>query len=260
MKFVSCRFLIWGLSFCILAGGLNARAAEVRVFAAASLTDSLKAIADNYQKRTGDRIIFNFGASSTLARQIEEGAPADIFFSADDAQMDRLEAKGLIVKQTRKCRLSNSLVIIVAAENGAAVTAPKDLAGSAVKRLALGDPQAVPIGVYAKQYLESLKLWPEISPKVVITESVRAALAAVEAGNADASIVYKTDAAVSKKVKVVFEVPPKDGPKISYEVALLKAAAELTPARKFLEQLSSQPAGAIFKANGFIVLPVEKGL
>jgi len=260
MKLMRCLLVICTLLVCISVVRPQARAAEVRVFAAASLTDSVKAIAESYQKKTGDRIIFNFGASSTLARQIEEGAPADIFFSADNAQMDRLEAKGLILKQTRKSRLSNSLVIIVAAENGAAVHSPKDLAGPTVKRLALGDPQAVPIGVYAKQYLESLKLWSEISPKVVITESVRAALAAVEAGNANASIVYKTDAAISKKVKVVFEVPPKDGPKISYPVALLKDAAERERAKQFLDHLNSEEAGAIFKAYGFIVLPTEKGL
>jgi molybdate transport system substrate-binding protein len=230
------------------------------VFAAASLTDSLKAIAECYHKRTGDRIIFNFAASSTLAFQIEEGAPADIFFCADDAQMDRLEAIGLILKQTRKSRLSNSLVIIVAAESGAAVSAPKGLAGPAVKRLALGDPQAVPIGIYAKEYLESIKLWPEISPKLVITENVRAALAAVESGDADASIVYKTDAATSKKVKVVFEVPAKEGPKISYPVALVRDASDRKAAKQFLDQLSSQEAGVIFRKYGFIVLPAEPGL
>jgi molybdate transport system substrate-binding protein len=234
------------------------RAAEVRASAAASLTDSLKEIAAAYKQKASDQIIFNLGASSTLARQIEEGAPADIFFSADAAQMDRLDSKGLILKSTRRSRLSNALVIIVAAENGAAVSSPKDLASPTIKRVALGDPRAVPIGVYAREYLQRLKLWGDVAPKVVATENVRAALAAVEAGNADASIVYKTDAAISKKVKIAFEVPAKEGPKISYPMALLKDSPEPAAAARFLDFLNSEEAGSIFRKYGFIVLPALK--
>jgi molybdate transport system substrate-binding protein len=244
---------------CISAARLSVHAADIKVFAAASLTDSVKEIAAAYRASTGDRIVFNLGASSTLARQIEEGAPADIFFSADEAKMDALEAKGLLAKGTRTSRLSNSLVIVVASENGAAVSSPQDLASPKVKRLALGDPRAVPIGVYAKQYLERLKLWTGIAPKVVATENVRAALAAVEAGNADASIVYKTDAAISKKVKVVFEVPAGDAPKISYPVALMKDAPAPAAARRFLDYLNSEDAGRVFVKFGFIVIAPAKG-
>jgi molybdate transport system substrate-binding protein len=235
------------------------QAAEVRVFAAASLADSLKEIATAYKQKSGDRIAFNLGASSTLARQIEEGAPADIFFSADEAQMDRLESKGFILKATRKSRLSNSLVIIVASKDGAPVSSPKDLASSKVQRLALGDPQAVPIGVYARQYLETLKLWDTIAPKVVATENVRAALAAVEAGNADASIVYKTDVTISKQVKVVYEVPRNEGPRISYPIALVNGSAEPEAPKKFLDYLNSEQADLVFKRYGFIVIPAAIG-
>lgn len=237
----------------LLAFG-SCEAAEIRVFAAASLTDSLKAIAGAYEKQSGERVVFNFGASSTLARQIEEGAPADIFFSADEAKMDELESKGLILNATRKNRLSNSLVVVVASENGAAIKSPRDLAARKIKRIALGDPQAVPIGVYAREYLQKLNLWNAIKPKVVATENVRAALAAVEAGNADASIVYKTDAAISKKVQVAFEVPVEEGPKITYPVAIVKGARELRLARKFLVYLNSEEAGKVFKKYGFIVI------
>jgi molybdate transport system substrate-binding protein len=249
------RFLVFALSVAFL----QSHAAQVRVFAAASLTDSLKEIASAYEKGSGDKIVFNFGASSTLARQIQEGAPADIFFSADEAKMDGLEAKGLIENGTRKDRLSNSLVIVVSAENGAAINSPQDLANPSIKRVALGDPRAVPIGVYAREYLEKLKLWDAVRPKVVATENVRAALAAVEAGNADASIVYKTDAAISKKVKVAFEVPLEEGPKIKYPMAMLKDAKEPQTAKKFLEHLSSELAGEVFKKFGFIVMESAKG-
>ncbi len=238
---------------------LRCEAAEVRVFAAASLTDSMKEVANAYEKESGDKVVFNFGASSTLARQIEEGAPADIFFSADEAKMDGLESKSLIEKGSRKDRLSNTLVIVVAAEKGAAVNSPKDLATLSIKRVALGDPRAVPIGIYARGYLEKLKLWEAVRPKVVATENVRAALAAVEAGNADASIVYKTDAAISKKVIVVFEVPVEDGPKIGYPMAMLKDAREPAAAKKFFEHLSSDEAGKIFKRYGFIVIESANG-
>jgi len=231
----------------------SSQAAEVRVFAAASLTDSLKEVAAGYAKKSSDRIVFNFGASSTLARQIEDGAPADIFFSADEAKMDRLAAKGLIDKSTRKSGLSNSLVIVVAADNGASVASARDLTNAAIRRVALGDPKAVPIGIYAREYLERLKLWADVAPKVVATENVRAALAAVEAGNADASIVYKTDAAISKKVKIAYEVPPDKSPNISYPVALVNDAPTPQAARRFLEYLDSGEAERIFSRYGFVL-------
>jgi len=122
-----------------------------------------------------------------------------------------------------------------------------------------GDPRAVPIGVYAKSYLESLNLWKAVSPKVVPTENVRAALAAVEAGNADASIVYRTDAAISKKVKVAFEVPSREGPKISYSMAMVKGARELRAAEKFLAHLNSEDAAKVFRKFSFIVVDPPKG-
>jgi molybdate transport system substrate-binding protein len=235
-----------GLSAASLSG------AEITVFAAASLTDSLRELAATYQRQTGVRITLNLGASSTLARQIEEGAPADIFFSADEAKMDRLENLGLIVKKTRQSRLSNSLVLIVAAVDGAPVQSPQDLAKPGIKRIALGDPKAVPVGVYAREYLEKLGLWSAVSPKVVATENVRAALAAVASGDADASMVYKTDAMISKKVRVAFEVPLTEGPKISYPMALLKEARSPEAAERFLEFLASEESGKVFVKYGFL--------
>jgi len=255
----SFGFALAALALSALLALPQCGAAEVRVFAAASLTDSMKEVASAYEKASGDKVVFNFGASSMLARQIEEGAPADIFFSADEAKMDGLESKGLIEKGTRKDRLSNSLVIVVAKENGAMIHSPQDLANPGIKRVALGDPRAVPIGIYAREYLEKLKLWEAIKPKVVATENVRAALAAVEAGNADASIVYKTDAAISRKVKIAFEVPVEQGPKIRYPMAMLKEAKEPQAAKSFFEYLSSEEAAKIFEKYGFVVVKPGKG-
>lgn len=243
-----------------MAISLPAYAATVTVFAAASLTDSLKEIAVAYEKQTGDKIVFNFGASSTLARQIEVGAPADIFFSADEAKMEELEKMGLLAKATRRSRLSNSLVIVVANEGSAPVGSLKDLATDRVKRLALAEPKIVPAGIYAKEYLQKQKLWFAVEAKVIPTENVRAALAAVESGNVDAGIVYKTDAAISKKVKIAFEVPRAEGPVISYPMALVKESKQTDAARKFLEYLAGDKAALVFKKAGFILLepPKEK--
>ena len=231
----------------------NSHAATINVFAAASLTESLKEIAASYEKQAGDKVTFNFGASSFLARQIEEGAPADIFFSADEAKMDGLEKKGLILKESRISRLSNSLVIVVTSDSTLQIQSASDLAGSKVKRLALADPKTVPAGIYAKEYLEKTKLWPAVQPKVIPTDNVRAALAAVESGNVEAGMVYKTDAAISKKVRVALEIPVKDGPAISYPMALVKESKQLDAAARFLKHLGSDEAGRVFQKFGFIV-------
>jgi len=228
-------------------------AATVTVFAAASLTESLKEIATAYEKQNGDKVLFSFGASSLLARQIEEGAPADIVFSADEAKMDGLQSKGLIVKETRQSRLSNGLVIVVAAEKGAAIERPEDLTTDKVKRLALAEPLTVPAGIYAKAYLRKQNLWAAVETKVVPTENVRAALSAVEAGNAEAGIVYKTDAAISKRTRIAYEVPARDSPAISYSMALVAESKQGAAARKFLEYLDAEDAGRVFEKFGFIL-------
>jgi len=243
------------VAILVAAVGLPLRAATVMVFAAASLTESLKEIAVGYQKQTGDVIVFNFAASGPLARQIEEGALADVFFSADEARMDALEQQGLIVTETRKSRLSNRLVIVATSDNPTSIASAADLALPTVKRLALGDPKTVPAGTYARTYLENLGLWAGLESRVVPCETVRAVLAAVEAGNVDAGIVYRTDAATSQKVKVVFEVSAQDGPRISYPVALVKEARQPQAARKFLTHLAGPETAAIFTRRGFVLLP-----
>jgi molybdate transport system substrate-binding protein len=231
----------------------SAYSTQITVFAAASLTDSLKEIAAAYEKQSGDKITFNLGASSTLARQIEEGAPADIFFSADEAKMDGLEKKGLIDTSTRKSRLGNSLVVVVAADSALQIQSASDLTNTSVIKIALADPKAVPAGVYAKAWLEKQQVWPAIEPKVVPTENVRAALAAVESENVEAGVVYKTDAGISRKVKVAYEVPAKDAPVISYPMAVARESKQPEAAKKFLNYLDSKEAGDIFKKFGFIL-------
>ena len=237
----------------VLCLGFRTGAVEVNVFAAASLTDALKQIAADYEKSSGDKIIFNFAASGTLALQIENGAPADIFLSADEVRMDALEKKGLVATETRRDLLGNALVMVIPPEN-TAVHSPYDLTNAAVGRIAIGETKTVPAGAYTRIYLEKLGLWPDLQAKIIPCENVRAVLAAVESGNVDAGFVYKTDAAISKKVKTAFEVPVADGPKISYPVALVKGATQPAAAKNFLAYLESQPASAIFAKAGFDVI------
>jgi molybdate transport system substrate-binding protein len=248
--------LVTKLLIVILAciANTTVRAVELNVFAAASLTDALKEIGVAYGKQTGDKIAFNFGASSLLARQIEEGAPADVFFSADEAKMGRLAAKNFVLAGTRKSLLSNTLVIVTSIDSDIKIASPSDLAGNNVRRIALADPKAVPAGVYSKAFLEQQKLWPQVESKIVPVDNVRAALSAVESGNIEVGMVFKTDAAISKKVKIAYEVPADAGPKISYPVAVMKSARQIESAKKFVNYLGSEDAGKIFEKYGFIVL------
>lgn len=232
---------------------LNAQAAEVRVFAAASLTDALKEIAALYEVASGEKIVFNFGASSTLARQIQEGAPADLFVSADQEKMDVLQRAKLIVDGTRVTLLSNTLVIVVSRDGGIVIRSPRDLASRRVTSLALAEPQSVPAGIYARRYLQKIGIWKRVQSKVIPTDNVRSALSAVASGNADAAIVYKTDALISRKVRVVFEVPLKEGPPISYPFAVLREGENQAGARRFLVYLASDAALNVFVRHGFLL-------
>lgn len=231
-----------------------ARAVEVQVFAAASLTDALREIAATYERSEGDRIVLNLGASSALARQIQEGAPADLFLSADEEKMNSLEKKKLLLPGTRRSVLSNTLVIVVPDDSSLKISDAKDLAAPGIRAIALAEPQSVPAGIYAKEYLRKLGIWSRVIDRVVPTENVRAALAAVESGNVDAGIVYKTDAAIAKKIRIAHEVPRAEGPAISYPFAVLAEAEQPAAARKFLAYLESSAALAVFRKYGFLIL------
>jgi molybdate transport system substrate-binding protein len=252
MKSTLFRAALAALSITFLVSP-PAHAVDVYVSAAASLGDALKEIGAGYEKTSGDHLVFNFAASSVLARQIEEGAPADLIFSADEAKLDDLEKKGLLVPETRKPVLSNELVIVVPADSTLGISSAKDLTYPAVKRIAMGEPSSVPAGIYGRTYLEQLGIWQAVQPKVIPEENVRAALAAVESGDVDAGIVYKTDALISKGVKVAIEVSAKDGPLISYPMAILKESKQPGAAKKLEDYLVSPAAMTIFTKYGFTV-------
>ena len=231
-----------------------ARTDEILVSAAASLTDVLNEIGRGYQSKSKNTVKFNFGPSSGLARQIDEGAPADIFFSADLKQMDNLDKKDRLEPGTRNNLLSNQLVMIVPADSKLALKSPRDLLKSDVKKIALAEPSSVPAGLYSQKYLSEEGLWNKVEGKVVPVQDVRATLASVESGNVEAGFVYKTDAAISKKIKIVYEVPLHKGPKITYPVALVKESKRKDTARDFMRYIQTPGSKELFKKYGFVVL------
>jgi molybdate transport system substrate-binding protein len=228
-----------------------APAPRLLVFGAASLTESLQEIGRDFEAKTGQRVDFSFGASSDLERQVEAGAPADLFFSADTAKMDALEKKGLVRKGDRREFLSNALVVVVPKASIAAIASARDLV--ALPKIALADPAAVPVGIYAKKWLTAEGVWDALAPKIVPTLDVRAALAAVAGGDIPAGIVYRTDAATSKDIRVAFTVT--NGPAITYSIAPLTGSKHLPAADAFVAFVNSREGRAVFERRGFIVRP-----
>jgi molybdate transport system substrate-binding protein len=229
-------------------------AADITVFAAASLTDALNEIGKAYEAKTGNHVVFSFAASSVLARQIESSAGADMFLSADLDWMDYLDKKALLAPGTRHTLLRNHLVLIAPA--GLKVhmkIAPKfDLAGAlGNSRLAIADPASVPAGKYGKTALTNLGVWDNVSGKLAVAENVRAALAYVARGETTLGIVYNTDAKIEPRVHVVGTFPDDSHKPILYPVALTKDAKP--GAADFETYLQSPAAKAVFTKDGFIV-------
>jgi molybdate transport system substrate-binding protein len=247
--------LLFPFTLALAAKTARAERETLPVSAAPSLTDALSEIGKLYEAGSQERPSFNFGASNLLESQIEAGAPVDLFLSADEASVDRLDQKGLLLAGSRISLLSNTLVIVVETRSNLAIHSAQDLASDRIRSIALAEPGSVPAGIYAKKYLQSAGVWDSVSAKVIPTENVRGALAAVEAGNADAAIVYATDARISKKVRVAYEVPAARRPKISYGAAVIRDSRHLEAARRFLAYLGSPTALAIFRRFGFLPAP-----
>jgi molybdate transport system substrate-binding protein len=249
----------WGklIAGSVLVAGLvtQAQAADkVTVFAAASLTNAMQDIAAQYQKEKGVQVVSSFASSSTLARQIEQGAPADLFISADQQWMDYSISKQQIVENTRYTLLGNELVLVAAKASKIDKVEIDDktqwikLLGDS--RLAVGDPDHVPAGIYAKEALQKLGAWSTLEPKLARASDVRGALALVEREEAPLGIVYGSDAIASKKVKVVGTFPASSHKPVEYPMAIVKDH-EKPEVRAFYDYLKTPAASAIFKQYGF---------
>ena len=235
--------------------------ATLTVSVAASLQEAMAEIAPLFeQAHPGVRVVFNFGGSGSLAQQIENGAPADVFLSAAPQPMDRLASKGFILPDTRRNLLHNELVLI--APTGSAVpNSFQDLAAANVKLIALGDPSSVPAGDYGRQVLQALHLWDAVQPKLALAKDVRQVLTYVETGNADAGIVYSTDAREIRrystdaretaKVRIVEAAPPGTHAPVVYPVAVVKDSRDPAAAHAFVAFLAGRDASAVFARHGF---------
>lgn len=242
------------LSLLLIVTPAHAQEKGPVVLAAASLQESLTEAADAWTARKHPHPVLSFAGSSALARQVEAGAPADLFVSADEPWMDEVAQKGLIRPGTRVSFLANRLVLVAPANTSARIAIGRGFPltrALGTGRLAMADPDAVPAGKYGKAALTSLGVWPSVEGKVARAENVRAALALVERGEAPYGIVYATDALASKGVRVVGTFPAASHPPITYPIALLKTASnrDAEPFRRFL---ISRDGKAIFVRHGFV--------
>jgi molybdate transport system substrate-binding protein len=231
---------------------VQAQRPEVLVSAAASLADVMANVARTYEMRTGTRVVVNTGASNTLARQITAGAAVDLFISADAAQMDTVRDD--MVANTRVDLLTNQLAVAVPSDRPRTLRSVRELTDPAFRRVAIGDPAAVPAGVYAKEYLERLGVWSKLAGRIVPSASVRVALAAVENGAADAAIVYRTDITTAPRASLAFVIPVVDGPRIVYPAAIIRSGRNRDGAARLLAWLRGNEAAGIFRTAGFIPL------
>jgi molybdate transport system substrate-binding protein len=225
---------------------------ELNVYAAASLKDAIAELNAVFERDHDAKIVLNAGSSGTLSVQIEQGGECDVFFSAGDKEMDRLDGLGLVDKPTRRTLLSNQLVIVVP-KGEEAVKTPEDLKGDAVTHLSLANVDSVPAGRYAKEWLQKADLWTAVEGKVLPGNDVRAALSQVEFGGAEAGIIYRTDAALSEKVSIAYAVPVQEGPKISYPIAAMTKRPNGKLSAEYVAFLGSDKAKEVFQRYGFLL-------
>ncbi|TKI07396.1 molybdate ABC transporter substrate-binding protein [Martelella alba] len=251
LKWVAGAVLTAGMAFQATAASDGGK---VTVFAAASLTNAMQDIAKTYQKEHKVDIVSSFASSSTLARQIEQGAPANLFISADQQWMDYAQNKQTIVNDTRYTLLGNDLVLVApkSSQQGTVKIDKQTDWKSLLKgqKLAVGDPDHVPAGIYAKDALQHLGAWDTVSPEMARANDVRAALALVERQEAALGIVYGSDAVASKGVKVVGEFPQDSHKPVEYPMALIKGN-DTAAAKAFYDYLKTPAAAAVFKQYGF---------
>lgn len=229
-------------------------AVEINISAAASLTDALTELQTEYAKKSNANLMFNFGGSGALQQQIQEGAPCDLFFSASKDNMDNLEKAGLVLKETRKDLLGNTLTLIASKEKKEKIKDEKGLLNKEIKSISIGVPESVPAGKYAKESFKNLGNWDQIQSKLIFAKDVRQVLEYVDSGNVDCGIVYKSDALLLKTGSIVSDLPEDSHSKIVYPTAIMKEAKQPKAAKAFYQFLQSDEAKGVFEKYGFKVL------
>jgi molybdate transport system substrate-binding protein len=227
-------------------------AREITVSAAVSLKDAFREISKQFEGRAGAKVNFNFGASGALQKQIESGAPVDVFASAGIPQMDALATRGLIAPETRRDFARNTLVLIVPADSTSGIVSFTDLGSAKVTKLAVGNPKTVPVGQYAEQALTRLGLWERLGPRLILAEDVRQALDYVARGEVDAGIVYVSDVrATGDRVRTVATAPAESHDPILYPIAVVNASSRQEAARAFIDAVMSDEGQRILEKYGF---------
>ena len=232
----------------------NSKNKEIYVLAAASLTDVLTELANNYKEETSTDVIFSFASSGALQAQIEASAPADIFFSAAQKQMNALEEKGLIDSETRKDLLENKVVLISPKNSNLNIKSFIDITNANVKKLGLGEPKSVPVGQYSEEILSNLSILDIAKEKAVYGSDVRNVLDWVETAEVDCGIVYSTDAKIAKNINIIAEAPEGTHKKVIYPISIIKYSQNKEEAKKFIDYISTDKSKEIFKNYGFTVV------
>jgi molybdate transport system substrate-binding protein len=257
VKFLTAIGLV--LVFAVLSGCTTdkQKPIELSVFAAISLTDALGEIGTAFTAESGVKVYYNFAASTTLQRQLEKGASADVFISASPRQVVALEANGLLEAESRQNLLTNRLVLVSDDTAGISVETPTNLAAPEISRIAIGHPSIVPAGAYAKEALTHFGLWETLHSKFIFGADVRATLAYVTSGNVDVAIVYKTDTTLSHHIKVLYQMPAEAYTPIIYPAVVMKSSPRKQLARRFMTYLHSMKSGEIFEKHGFTFLALK---
>ena len=245
-------YLLILLNFVCLFIGCSSE--ELVIFGAMSLTDALTEVSQRFGAARNVKVYCNFAGSSTLQRQIEKGAPADVFVSASPHQIDALQRKGLIYEDTRQAILNNRLVLVVPVNSSLAIIDVRLLTQNSIRRIAIGEPNSVPAGIYGREALVHLGVWDTVQSKLVPGADVRSTLVYVESGEVDVGIVYQTDAAISKKVRIIYQFPDSSHTPIVYPAAVLRNTGHKVLAQAFLEYLQTAEVVATFEKYGFSVV------
>ena len=254
-KFITVLCLLF--SFIVLSGCTERQQNELSVFAAISLTDALTEIGEAFAAENQVKVYYNFAASTTLQRQLEKGASGDVFISASPRQVVALETHGLLESESRQDLLTNQLVLVCNKTAEIAVETLTDLTVPEISRIAIGHPDIVPAGAYAKEALTHFGLWDTLHPKLIFSTDARATLAYVAAGNVDTAIVYKTDTTLTNNIKVLYQLPPEAYTPIIYPAVIMKDSSEKQLAHRFIIYLQSMRSGEIFEKHGFTVLELK---
>lgn len=252
--FVTFYSIVFFIFITLFLGCVSDKHNELSVFAAISLKDALTEIGVGFTDKHNVKIYYNFGASTTLQRQIEKGASVDIYISASSHQLDALQQQDLIDSTTRQDLLTNELVVVTHKDNRLSLDKLNDLTDPKIEKIAIGQPGIVPAGTYTKESLVQQNLWDKIHSKLIFGNNVRSTLAFVSTRTVDLGIVYQTDVRISNNIKIVLDIPTDTYSKIKYPAAVISNTKQKELATEFISYLESEFASDIFNRYGFTCL------